>query len=65
MEAIQLIVLHQAIFKGICEKAGVPCQVFVNSSDMRGGTTIGPITAGKFKYSSYRYGSTTFKHAFN
>ena len=36
-----------AIFKGICEKAGVPCQVFVNRSDLRGGTTIGPITAGK------------------
>lgn len=35
------------IFKGVCEKAGVPCQVFVNRSDMRGGTTIGPITAGK------------------
>lgn len=35
------------IFKGICEKAGVPCQVFVNRSDMRGGTTIGPITAAK------------------
>lgn len=35
------------VFKGVCEKAGVPCQVFVNRSDMRGGTTIGPITAGK------------------
>ncbi|MFT8351553.1 M18 family aminopeptidase [Clostridium saccharoperbutylacetonicum] len=36
-----------AIFKGICEKAQVPCQVFVNRSDLRGGTTIGPITAAK------------------
>ena len=36
-----------AIFKGICEKSGVPCQVFVNRSDLRGGTTIGPITASK------------------
>lgn len=36
-----------AIFKGICEKANVPCQVFVNRSDLRGGTTIGPITASK------------------
>lgn len=36
-----------AVFKGICEKAGVPCQVFVNRSDLRGGTTIGPITAAK------------------
>lgn len=36
-----------AVFKGICEKAEVPCQVFVNRSDLRGGTTIGPITASK------------------
>lgn len=36
-----------AIFKGICEKAKVPVQEFVNRSDMRGGTTIGPITAAK------------------
>ncbi len=36
-----------AVFKGICEKANVPCQVFVNRSDSRGGTTIGPISASK------------------
>lgn len=36
-----------AIFKSVCEKANVPCQVFVNRSDMKGGTTIGPISAGK------------------
>ena len=36
-----------AVFKGICEKAEVPFQVFVNRSDLRGGTTIGPITASK------------------
>ena len=36
-----------AIFKAVCEKANVPCQVFVNRSDMKGGTTIGPISAGK------------------
>jgi aspartyl aminopeptidase len=36
-----------AVFKGICEKAEVPCQVFVNRSDLRGGSTIGPITATK------------------
>ena len=36
-----------AVFKSICKKAGVPCQVFVNRSDLRGGTTIGPITASK------------------
>lgn len=36
-----------AIFKSVCEKANVPVQEFVNRSDMRGGTTIGPITASK------------------
>lgn len=36
-----------AVFKSVCEKAGVPCQEFVNRSDLKGGTTIGPITASK------------------
>ena len=36
-----------SIFKAVCNKAEVPFQTFVNRSDMRGGTTIGPITAGK------------------
>ncbi|WP_244834009.1 M18 family aminopeptidase [Clostridium sp. BJN0001] len=36
-----------AVFKGICMDIGVPCQEFVNRSDMRGGTTIGPISASK------------------
>ena len=34
-----------AVFAGICEAAGVPFQKFVNRSDVRGGTTIGPVTA--------------------
>ncbi|MGL5417299.1 MAG: M18 family aminopeptidase [Clostridium sp.] len=34
-----------AIFKAICEKANVPMQEFVNRSDVRGGTTIGPMSA--------------------
>lgn len=32
-----------AVFKALCQKAGVPCQYFANRSDMRGGSTIGPI----------------------
>jgi len=36
-----------AIFKAVCEKVNVPCQIFVNRSDMKGGTTIGPISASK------------------
>ena len=34
-----------AIFEGICEKAGVPCQRFVNHSDVAGGSTLGNILA--------------------
>ncbi|WP_195515184.1 M18 family aminopeptidase [Paraclostridium bifermentans] len=34
-----------AVFSGVCEAAGVPFQKFVNRSDVRGGTTIGPVTA--------------------
>lgn len=34
-----------AIFAGICEKAGVPCQRFVNHSDVAGGSTLGNILA--------------------
>lgn len=33
------------IFAGICEKAGVPCQRFVNHSDVAGGSTLGNILA--------------------
>lgn len=34
-----------AVFRGICDKAGVPCQTFVNRSDKSGGSTIGPISS--------------------
>lgn len=34
-----------AIFMNVCDSAGVPYQKFVNRSDVKGGTTIGPITA--------------------
>lgn len=33
-----------ALFKTICEKAGVPYQVFTNRSDMLGGSTLGNIS---------------------
>ncbi len=32
-----------AVFKALCEKAGVPCQYFVNHSDSAGGSTLGNI----------------------
>ncbi|MBU5488250.1 M18 family aminopeptidase [Clostridium sp. MSJ-8] len=36
-----------AIFKSVCKEAKVPYQVFVNRSDLRGGTTIGPMMAAE------------------
>lgn len=35
-----------AVYEGICKKAGVSVQQFVNRSDVRGGSTIGPIASG-------------------
>lgn len=32
-----------AVFRTICDKAGVPCQYFVNHSDVAGGSTLGNI----------------------
>lgn len=34
-----------AVFKKICQDNNIPVQQFVNRSDMRGGSTIGPISA--------------------
>lgn len=36
---------NAAIFEGLCSAAKVPYQKFFNRSDVRGGTTIGPITS--------------------
>ncbi len=33
-----------AVFTEICKKAGVPCQVFCNRSDKRGGSTLGNLS---------------------
>lgn len=32
-----------AIFQTVCEKAGVPCQLYANRADMAGGSTLGNI----------------------
>ena len=37
--------LSAAVFQQLCEKAGVPCQRFVNHSDVAGGSTLGNILA--------------------
>lgn len=38
---------NAAIFEGLCQAAEVPYQKFFNRSDVRGGTTIGPVTASR------------------
>lgn len=36
-----------AIFRILCERAGVPYQVFLNRSDMQGGSTLGNLSANQ------------------
>lgn len=37
---------HSAsVFRQLAQEAGVPCQTFINRSDMRGGSTIGPMSS--------------------
>ncbi len=45
------------VYRGICQKAGIPVQTFVNRSDMRGGSTIGPITSQQLDISSIDIGN--------
>ncbi|MBR6950880.1 MAG: M18 family aminopeptidase [Oscillospiraceae bacterium] len=35
-----------AVFRTVCERAGVPCQTFANRADTPGGSTLGNISAG-------------------
>lgn len=38
-----------AVFASVCEKAGVPCQYFVNHSDVAGGSTLGNILTSQIE----------------
>ncbi len=46
-------------FKSICKEANVPYQTFFNRSDMRGGSTIGPITTQQLDIPSLDVGNPT------
>lgn len=46
-----------AVFQGICEKASVAYQKFVNRSDERGGSTIGPISSSHLPINSVDVGN--------
>jgi len=48
-----------AVYELICEKAGVPVQKFVNRSDAKGGSTIGPISSTHLNIRSVDMGSPT------
>lgn len=48
-----------AVYELICKKAGVPYQKFVNRSDSRGGSTIGPISAAHLNIRSVDIGNPT------
>ena len=34
-----------SVFRLVCERSGVPCQIFANRADLRGGSTLGPISS--------------------
>ncbi len=36
-----------AVVKGLCDQHGIPCQVFVNHSDVVGGSTLGSISSAQ------------------
>lgn len=46
-----------AVYMNICDKASVPYQKFVNRSDLRGGSTIGPLSASQINIASVDMGS--------
>ncbi len=48
--------ISSAVYKSICEKAEVPVQAFVNRSDEKGGSTIGPISSSHININSLDMG---------
>jgi len=48
-----------AVYEAICKKVGIPVQKFVNRSDSRGGSTIGPISSTHLNIRSVDIGNPT------
>lgn len=46
-----------SVYKGICKSIDVPVQKFVNRSDARGGSTIGPISSSQLDIASIDIGN--------
>ena len=53
-----------AVFRVICEKAGVPCQYFVNHSDVAGGSTLGNILTSQIDFERCGHGRGYLGDAF-
>ena len=53
-----------AVFKTICKMAGVPCQEFVNHSDMAGGSTLGNILLSQMEMRGVDIGNPYVGNAF-
>lgn len=48
--------VSSSVYRGICERVEVPVQVFVNRSDEKGGSTIGPISSSHINIPSVDMG---------
>jgi aspartyl aminopeptidase len=46
-----------AVFEAICRQAGIPCQKFVNRSDMAGGSTLGNVSTTQLDIRSVDIGN--------
>ena len=46
-----------AVYEGICKQANIPVQKFVNRSDKKGGSTIGPISSSQLDIASIDIGN--------
>jgi len=46
-----------AVFESICKKADIPCQKFVNRSDIPGGSTLGNLSTGQIDIRSVDVGN--------
>jgi len=49
-----------AVFKAICERAGIPCQYYVNRSDSPGGSSAGPASISQVAMRSVDIGIPVF-----
>lgn len=49
--------VSDAIFRQICEKAGVPCQTYTNRSDIAGGSTLGNLANQKLSVNTVDIGA--------